>query len=367
MKKSLIIPAVVLSAALAACGSPTATGGDSASTVDAHAQEVYDQINGMTSQERTDKLVELAEAEGELSLYTSNTDMDDIVDAFSEKYDVDVSTYRGNSETILQRVLQESSAGFQGVDLVETNAGELDIIARDGLFYDYESEFRNAVRAEGQKDGWTADRFNAFIVAWNTEKVKAADEPTSLEDFAKPEWKGRVSMELGDVDWYATVRQHLVDEGKTEVEADELFAKIAANAKIAKGHTVQAELLAAGEFEAGVSMYSHSTQSGQDDGQPITWHPSGDKEPIQPIVIRPNGAGLMGNAAHPAAAMLFLDFLLTEGQDLILAANRVPAVPGKADPLAGLETIPVDEEEMLDNGDAWNKKYEELTSHGEPE
>ncbi|HEY0889096.1 MAG TPA: extracellular solute-binding protein [Nocardioides sp.] len=366
MKKALIVPAAVLTAVLAACGSPTASGSDDggASKVDSHAKEVFDKYNGMSGQERTDALVAAAEEEGELSIYTSNTDLDAIVDAFSDKYDIDVNVYRGNSESVLQRVLQEAKAGFAGVDLIETNSGELNILGKEGLFYPYEGEFRDAVRAEGQKEHWTADRFNVFVVASNTDLVKASELPTSIEGFADPKWKGRISMELGDVDWFSAMFTHFVEQGKTEAEVTEMFKAIATNAKVVKGHTVQAELLSAGEFGVGISMYSHSVQEGTEDGRPITWRPKG-VAPIQPLVLRPNGAGLMGNAKHPAAALLFMDFLLTDGQQNIADEFRVGSVPVANDPLAGLDTIEVDENEMLNNQKKWDDLYAEVVQGGE--
>lgn len=363
-KKVLLIPAAVMSVALTACGSPAASNGDSAELVDSHAKEVFDEYNGMSGEERTEALVAAAQEEGELSVYTSNTDLDAIVEAFTEKYDIDVNVYRGNSESVLQRVLQESQAGFAGVDLIETNSGELNILGEEGILYPYESELRDAVREEGQKEFWTADRFNAFVAAWNTDLVADDEVPTSLEGFADSRWKGRISMELGDVDWFSAMWNYYLDQGKSEDEVRAMFDAIAANSKIVKGHTVQAELLSAGEFAAGVSMYSHSVQEGTEDGRPITWR-SDDVEPVQPLVLRPNGAGLVGTAEHPAAAVLFLDFLLTDGQDAIAAEYRIGSVPTAEDPLAGLETIQVDEDEMLNNAEHWDELYADVVQGGE--
>lgn len=366
MKRVLIVPVAVLSTMLAACGgSPTAPVSTSeVKKVDDNAKKVYDEINGLTGEERTTKLVELAEKEGELSLYTSNTDMQALIDAFMDTYDVEVSQYRGNSESVLQRILQESKAGYRGADLIETNSGELNAIAKEGLFYPYEGELRDAVRPEGQKDGWTADRFNAFVIAWNTDKVKDADRPQSLEELADPKWKGQVGLEIGDVDWFQAMWQYYIDQGKTEDEVEAFFRKLASNAKIMKGHTVMAELLQAGQFSVGGSMYSHSVQDGADSGAPVTWQPKSGK-PVEPIVIRPNGAGLLGNASHPAAAMLFMDFLLTDGQKEIAAQNRIGSVPGGDDPLAGLTTVSPDEDELLDNSEKWNDLYADIVENGE--
>ncbi|QWZ10158.1 extracellular solute-binding protein [Nocardioides panacis] len=363
-KKALIIPAAVMAVVLSACGSPTASSGAGAKEkVDSHAKAVFDKFNGMTGQERADGLLKAAQDEGEVSLYTSNTDMDAIVDGFMDKYDIDVNVYRGNSESVLQRILQESKAGFAGADLIETNSGELNVIGQEGLFYPYKGEYRDAVRPEGQKETWTADRFNAFAIAYNTDKVKGADIPTSLEQFADPKWKGKISMEVGDVDWFSAMFNYYLKQGKSEQEVTDLFKKIAANAKIVKGHTVQAELLSAGEFAAGLSMYTHSVQEGTEEGRPIAWRTDANP-PAQPIVIRPNGAGLLGTAKHPAAAMLFTDYLLTDGQKDIADAYRIGSVPGADDPLAGLETIEVDEDEMLNNAKKWDDLYADILEGG---
>jgi iron(III) transport system substrate-binding protein len=363
--KVLLIPAALMSVALTACGSPAATSGsDSVKKTDSHATEVFDKYNGMSGAERTDALIAAAQEEGEVSVYTSNTDLDVIVDAFDEKYGIDVNVYRGNSESVLQRVLQESKAGYAGVDLIETNSGELDILSAEGLLYPYESEMRDAVRPDGQKEFWTADRFNAFVVAWNTDLVAPDEVPRSLEEFADPKWKGKVSMELGDIDWFSSMWNYYLQNGKSEDDVKAMFEGIASNAKIVKGHTVQAELLSAGEFQAGVSMYSHSVQEGTEEGRPIAWRTDA-VEPLQPIVLRPNGGGLVGTAQHPAAALLFMDFLLTEGQQAIADEYRIGSVPGRDDPLAGLEVISVDEEEMLDNADHWDELYAAIVQGGE--
>ena len=275
---------------------------------------------GCQGSERTNTLLDLAKKDGTLSLYTSNTDMDDVVKAFEDKYGLKVETYRANSETVLQRVLQEASANYQGADLIETNAGELNAMQQRQLLYPYQGELRDKVRPEGRKDGWTADRFNAFVIGWNTSKVPAGTEPQSLKDLAEPQWKGRVGLEIGDVDWFAAMYNYYKSQGSSDDEVMSFFHQLAANSKIAKGHTVMGELLSAGQFDVAASIYSHTVDNAAEKGAPVSWRKNG--KPVEPVVLRPNGAGLMKSAKHPAAAMLFLDFLLTDGQKAI--AGREP-------------------------------------------
>jgi len=365
MRKFLTAGTVALGLVLAGCGnspsSPASASGEF--KADQHALKVFDELNGMSGSARTAKLVKMAQDEGELNLYTSNTDIDDIVDAFSDKYDVDVNVYRANSETVLQRVLQESKANFQGADLIETNAGELNVMNSEGMLADYKGALRDSVRPEGQKEGWTADRFNVFVVGWNTKLVKAGQEPRSLEDLADPKWKGKVSMEIGDVDWFAAMVKYYESKGMSKDDAVALLSKVAKNAKIVKGHTVQGELLSAGQFGVATSIYSHTVDKAEDEGAPVAWHTDSGST-VQPLVIRPNGAGLMKNAKSPAAAMLFMDYLLTDGQGILKDSFRIGSVPGKADPLAGLETITPPEQDLLDHADEWDSLYEQVTEGG---
>ena len=365
--RPLVVAVCVLS--LAACGgSPTSQGssGDKAkvSKQEAAAKKVYDQINGLTGEERTAKLVELAEAEGELSIYTSNTDIEDLISEFEDTYDIDVSVYRGNSESVLQRVLQEQKANFFGNDVIETNALELGVSNKEGFLYPYESELRDKARDEAKGENWTGTRFNVFVVGWNTKLVKKGEEPKSFEELADPKWKGKISMELGDVDWFTTMWDYYLEQGKSEAEVKELFTKVAANSKVAKGHTVQGELLSAGQFGVTVSSYSHTIDKAARDGAPVTWRPEGT-EPVQPLVVRPNGIAVMKNAANPAAAMLFVDFELTAGQKIFENDFRIGSVPTGKDPLEGLEVLTVPEQKLLDDPTTWDELYAEVVQAGQ--
>jgi iron(III) transport system substrate-binding protein len=142
------------------------------------------------------------------------------------------------------------------------------------------------------------------------------------------------------------------------------MTRMAANAKIAKGHTVQGELLSAGQFDVAVSSYSHTIDKASADGAPVAWKPEGG-EPVQPIVVRPNGIGLVRTATNPAAAMLFVDFELTGGQEVFAEKFRIGAIEGGEDPLEGLEVFPVPEQKLLEDPTTWNELYEEIVLNGQ--
>jgi iron(III) transport system substrate-binding protein len=366
--------AVAATLVLAACGgSPTdssssGNGGNAREDSDlaVAAKKVFDKFNGMTGQQRTDELVACAEEEGQLNVYTSNTDMEDLIDVFSDQYDVEVNNYRAGSESVLQRILQEDEAGYYGADIFETNALELGVAQQEGLLYPYKSELRDSVLELGrQSEGWTATRFNAFVVGWNTDNVKPGEEPTSLEDLAEPEWKGRISMEVGDVDWFTALHDYYVEEqGWTEDKFTDLMTRLASNSQVVKGHTVQGELLSAGQFDAAISVYSHTVDKAAADGAPVAWMPASG-EPVQPIISRPNGIGLVKTATNPCAATLFVDFELTGGQDVFKDAFRIGSVEGTDNPLSEFDTYAVPEKKLLEDPETWNKAYEDVVANGQ--
>ncbi|MEU4481067.1 extracellular solute-binding protein [Micromonospora sp. NPDC023966] len=344
-------------------GSPTA-GGPKAGGSDGPtaAEKVYAEIAGLSGKQRRDKLVELAEKEGKLDLYTSMTS--DVADAvtgeFSDKFGIDVNVYRAGSETVLQRILQEQGANFRGNDVVETNANELFALNKEHFLAEYKGERRDLVPEAGRFEGWTATRFNLFAPSWNTKLVPAEQQPKTWEDLADPKWDGKLSMELADYDWYLTLYGYWKKQSKSDEEIDRLFAAMAQGAKIAKGHTVQGELLSAGQFSVVASNYSYIVERAKKKGAPVDYLPF-----VQPVIARPNGVGLMKTAQHPAAAMLFADWLLEEGQKLLVDEGLTPAIVEDNDPLKGVEIVPVDVKTLVEHGDEWSKRYEKVVSNGE--
>ena len=354
---SRITVAVGLTLALVSCGgSPTASNTNPGA---ADATSKFQQYDGLKGQERRDRLVQDAKAEGELSLYTSMTAdvAEAVTKAFTEQTGVKVNLYRAASETVLQRLLQEGSANHAGADVVETNDREMGAIGTEGLAAPYTGERRDLVGDEGRFDDWTATRYNLFTPSWNTTKVGAGEQPKSWEDLADPKWNGQLAMELSDYDWYMTLYGYWQQQGKSDSEIDRLFGEMANGAKVVKGHTVMGELLSAGQFSVAASNYSYLVQRAADKGAPVSYQPF-----VQPVIARPQGAALMKTAPHPAAALLFVDWLLTEGQQVIVDLSLTPSIEpeGLKDPLEGLEVIPVDVDKLLNESKQWSDRYSAL-------
>jgi iron(III) transport system substrate-binding protein len=332
---------LVASAALAACGSPTtaertdtATGGhaQAARPGASRLQAVYAQVAGLSPAARRTKLIALAQKEsGKFTVYGS-TNVDEaepIVSAFKKLSGIEPSLYRASSSDVLERVVQETRAHFaNGADVVYTNGPELQTMDDRGLLLPLRSPYtKDLVQQTIVSKNWMPIYLNAFTAAWNTRRVPAAQAPRTWAEVLQ-RFPGKLAMEVGDWDWFATlVTQYFEKQkGMSEGQAVDLFRKAAAGARMIDGHTLMTQLLAAGEFGAAASAYKHRVARLRGAGAPVEWQPA-----VEPIVIRPNGVGIAADTDAPASALLFADFLMTDAQKLLIGFDRTPAsnaVPG---------------------------------------
>jgi iron(III) transport system substrate-binding protein len=327
------------------------------------ADAVYSQIAALPKDQQRPKAKELAEKEGgTLSLYTSMTAdiATPVANAFEKQYGIHVSVFRGNSETVLQRTMQEGQANRPGADAVETNFLEMTALSDNGFLKDFNGSALDKVERAGKFKHWTASRLNVFQPAWNTSLIKPGDEPRSWEDLALPKYKGKLTLEISDSDWYENVTKYWLEHGKTQAQVDALWKGIVANAKAAKGHTTMMQFLTAGQTAMEAMNYTYITARATRKGAPVTYLPSNGVSKV-PAFARPNGVGMIKGAQHPAAAWLFYDWLLTDGQKVLVDLGLTPStkVPGDKS-LDGLTLVPFDVQGLSKDDGSWEKKYDAL-------
>ncbi len=102
----------------------------------------------------------------------------------------------------------------------------------------------------------------------------------------------------------------------------------------------------------GLTIYNYSTEQIKQKGAPIDWFV------IPPAIAAFVSIGLLKKAPHPHAAVLFYDFMLYEGQQIL--ANYI-ATNNKIDhPLKKLPVTFIDTELSIDMDDKWSKAFEEV-------
>ena len=256
-----------------------------------------------------------ARKEGKLTVYSSlpPADFDPIVKAFEQKYGVHVTVWRSSASGILQRAISEGRAGRYEADVFETNGPQLEAMYREKLLQPINSPVLKLLIPAAIQDSnaWTATRLNVFTVAYNTNLIKKADLPTSYKDLLDPRWKGKLGVEGQDsLPWFAETVHNL--GGQPGIA---LFKQIVAKngVSVRRGHTLVANLVASGDVPMAFGVYNYKVQSMKEAGAPIDWFSIG------PAITQPNGVGVAHMLRHPNAAVLFYDFLLTDGQVMYAA------------------------------------------------
>ncbi|BCI51781.1 iron ABC transporter substrate-binding protein [Mycolicibacterium litorale] len=361
--KAVAAMGVVASLVLTSCGDSGTAGSGAADSGPGTAAETLDKFNAMTGQERTDALVKAAEAEGTVVFYTAASGMDPVIAAFEDKYDISVEMYSGQSDTVLQRILQEYGAGFYGADVLDDS--ESFSISDQGMTYEYiNPELTDRIPGYDPETNVAATRLSVYTQGWNTNLVNEDELPDTLDGFTDPKWKGKLSIDPRDWIWYTGVMDYYTTEkGWTEEQVDDMISTLASYSTFNAGHTVQAQLLLAGEFPVSLSVYTQSIDRllEKDPNAPVAWRKS-DGSFIEPLIFQSQGATILKNAPHPAAAMLFVDFLLTEGQEILANDDRTPtAVPLPGGPLDGIpedKLFSTDPEKFTTGREEWTKRFD---------
>ena len=343
--------------------------GGEVSEAEAAATAVYEEFATISGEEREAQLLQGAiDAGGNITIYTSNSAIDDIIDGFEEVYpDLAVNTYRATPETFLQRFFQEQEAGYYGVDVVED--ADVTLVTQRGLSGEYVNpEITDQIRGLDDVQGqFIPTRMGAFVVSWNTDAVSDEEIPDSILGFTDPQWQGRMSIADADWPWYMTLHGQLMEEeGMSDEEIQDVFRTLASYSDIVPSHTLQAQLLAAGEHDVGLTTFNHSVDLAAADGAPVTWKRA-DGTAVEPVVFHQEGAVPVINAPNPHGALLLIDYILSGGQAIMADLFRPTSVPqGEADRFEGIEQVFVPIDQYLNDREDWEPVWLDFLAEGQP-
>jgi len=271
--------------------------------------------------EEQTKLVEGAKKEGKLIWYTSTnvTESKPLLDDFEKQYPfVKGEIFRASGEKTLNRIITEARAGRSDFDIVTIS--EVDALIEAKLLAPYRSaEAKNFIPEFKDPNGyWTAIYINYATIGYNSKMLSEKDAPKQWEDLLEPKWKGKFAIDQEQYPWFGTLYKAWGRErGQKYMRA---LAK--QDVQWRKGHTLIAQLMAAGEFPLGV-IYAHRAEEMKQRGAPVEW-----VNTVNPIVATVNAAGLSAKPQHANTAKLFYDFVLSKpAQQRLRTLRRIPARP----------------------------------------
>jgi iron(III) transport system substrate-binding protein len=158
------------------------------------------------------------------------------------------------------------------------------------------------------------------VIGYNSKLVAARDAPKDYPDLLSPTWKGHLTI---DTEPSRALMGWLKAWG--EERTRKYLEGLARNAiTVTRGHTLQTQLLCAGEYKVGVELYLYTATQMKRAGCPIDI-----VYPNPTTVASAQSWSVPVSAPHPHAAALLLDFLLSaEGAEVVVEAGRIPARDG---------------------------------------
>ena len=273
-------------------------------------------------------LVDGARKEGKITWYTSLI-VDQVVrplkEAFEKKYPfIQIEHFRGNSERLVQKMFAEYQGKRYEVDIVDGTV-TAPMVKKGGYLQRFYSPHLAEYPAElkDPQGYWGVSNVYYFAVGYNTRMVKPNEVPKSYEDLLHPRWKGQMiwstSRGSGAPMMIGNILQSMGQEaGKVylqKLKAQNVAKSTASNRQLL-------DLVIAGEYPLALHIFHHHAHISRSAGAPVDW------APIEPATATINTISPVTRSPHPHAAMLLLDFILSEeGQKVIQAVNYLPSHP----------------------------------------
>jgi len=268
-------------------------------------------------------LLALEKKEGRVTWYTtvSIPESKQFMDMFEKQYPfIKVDLLRSGSGPLVNRIVGEYAAKNYAADVLHgmSSRGGFTVLKQRNILGRYESPERKYFPAElKDKDGYWASTFlNTFVLAYNKRNVKPDDVPKTYDDLLKPMWKGRqIINDTDNFEWFDGLlkfwgRDRGLAYFRRLAQQDQIFQR---------GARGRIQLVAAGEAPLTIGYGPHA-QSFVNQGAPIEW------VPLEPVVTIVNTVSIAQRAPHPAAAKLFIDFLLSKSAQMKLRElSRIPS------------------------------------------
>lgn len=285
----------------------------------ATVEEAVKGLRSLSLSQRKTFLDEEARKEGEVIWYTSMslTDFPKIVGAFEKTVPfVKVKTNRLSQSSIMPKIETEARAGRYAVDVVGSAPMEMWELKQRGYSAAYLSNELKAFPADSYdpQGFWSSTEVTPLVLAFNTQLAPSAEAPRSYQDLLLPKWKGKMNFGSDEYAWYSVMLDGM---GKAK-GLDFMRALARQQLHIPGGSSImRLQLMLAGESAIAIAARGRRATEYKEKGAPI------DYRLLDPYPAEPNGLALMRRSSHPYASILFIDWMLSEEGQTVLA-QQIP-------------------------------------------
>lgn len=247
---------------------------------------------------------------------------------FEEEAGVKLEYLTGNDAELREKIAAEGDETPADV-YITVDAGNLVAAADAGLFMATSSAALDAAVPEELRDPdgyWYGLTVRARTIVYNPDLIDEADVPSTYEELAEPEWEGRVCMRNSLNGYQQSLVASLIAEHGEE-EARRIVSGWADNAEILSNDILILESVNDGLCEIGVANHYYLGRLLAEDADfnvALKWANQDDRG----VHVNISGAGVTAFTDQPELAQQFVEWLATEGQNVLVDANHeYPANP----------------------------------------
>ncbi len=313
-------------------------------------------FTAMTVLGQTAQLLDAARKEGKAVIYGSleSDTMDVIMQGFRKKTGIEAEYWRASATKVMDRAMSEFRAGKPLADGIVAADNVMRLMHQQGFFQKYDSP-TNSDFPKDVIDPNLGPRYRNVVVGvvYNKSTLKPAEFPKSLEDLAKPQYKGKIVMP--DPTQHTTTTQWLASLYKImgKEKSEKFMRDLAANKPIwVESLLPAAERVASGEFPIAITYVKYAYIHGKK-GAPV------DYVRTAKMIGDASYIALANKAPHPNAGKAFIDYFLDdESMNLMAKLGEFVNRKGVLPPLADADKIGFVEMDDLSTKDFAEKKKE---------
>jgi iron(III) transport system substrate-binding protein len=254
--------------------------------------------------------------------------IEEAFEQFTEDTGIDVEFLTGNDAELRERIAAEGDE-TQADAYITVDAGNLAAAADQGLFQPIRSTvLSEAIPAElSDPEGrWYALTLRARTIVYNPSEIDVADVPTTYEQLAEPDWEGRLCMRNAANVYQQSLVASLIEHHGYD-EALRIVEGWASNAEIMANDVLILEAVNDGLCEVGVTNHYYLAREYDEDpdfGVELLWANQDDRG----VHVNISGGGVTTHSSRPEEATAFLEWLATDGQQVLIGGNHeFPANP----------------------------------------
>ncbi|MDG0868071.1 iron ABC transporter substrate-binding protein [Candidatus Lucifugimonas marina] len=232
-----------------------------------------------------------------------------LITDFEEVTGAKVEVNYGSTGPLAATLLEEGDNSPADVFFAQDPGG---LGAVDSLLAELPADILSSVPdwAQDPENKWVGTSGRARVIVYNTDMLTEADLPDSIEDFAKPEWKGRIGWPPTNGSLHAMITAMRQEWGEDRTKAW-LEGIVANEPKIYAKNTPTVAAAGAGEIEVGFVNHYYLHRFIAEEGESFAARNYYTRAADPGSVVLVAGVGLLEESDNKDLAEQFIKFLLS--------------------------------------------------------